>query len=49
MEILLFSALLGLIPALVASRKGGSFPLWWLYGFLLLIVALPHSLLMKER
>ena len=45
--ILIIGALVGLIPATIASRKGGSFVLWWLYGGALFIVALPHALLMK--
>jgi len=47
MEILIFAAILGCLPAAIASGKGGSFGLWWLYGALLFIVALPHSLIMK--
>lgn len=39
--------LIGLIPAMVASKKGHSFPLWWIYGSLLFIIALPHALLIK--
>lgn len=45
MEILILAALLGLIPAMIASGKGRSFPLWWLYGAALFIVALPHALI----
>jgi hypothetical protein len=47
MEILIFAALLGLIPAYVAQKKGRSFGLWWLYGALLFIVALPHAFIMS--
>ena len=46
MELLIFCALLGLLPAFVAQKKGRSFGLWWLYGALLFIVALPHALIM---
>lgn len=35
---------LGLIPASIASSKGHSFFLWWVYGSLLFIFALPHSI-----
>lgn len=41
-------ALLGLIPANIAKNKGRSFGLWWFYGFMLFIVALPHSILMQD-
>lgn len=47
MEILIIAALLGLIPAFIAHGKGRSFFLWWVYGALLFIVALIHSMLMK--
>ena len=44
---ILGSAILAFIPAIIAREKGRSFGLWWLYGFLLFIVALIHSILMK--
>ena len=47
MELFLWAVILGLIPAVIAERKGGSFVGWWIYGALLLIIALPHALLMK--
>ena len=40
-------AVIGLLPALIASSKGRNFFLWWLYGALFFIIALPHSLLLK--
>ena len=39
--------LLGLIPAVIAHKKGYLFWLWWLYGAALFIIALPHSLSLK--
>ena len=47
MEVFILPVLLGLIPAYIAKQKGRSFGLWWLYGAAILIVALPHSLLIK--
>lgn len=47
MEILIIALLLGLIPGMIAQSKGRSFGLWWFYGFMLFIIALPHSLLMS--
>jgi hypothetical protein len=47
MEFLFLAVLLGLIPAMVAKSKGKSFGLWWLYGALLFIIALPHALIMR--
>lgn len=48
MELLIIAAFLGLIPAAIASSKGRSFGAWWLYGFLLFIVAIIHSLFIKK-
>lgn len=41
--------LIGLIPAFIAKNKGRNFALWWLYGSLLFIFALIHSLVMKSN
>jgi hypothetical protein len=46
--VLVVAALLGLIPASIASRKGGSFVGWWFFGALLFIVALPAALMKKD-
>lgn len=46
---LIVSAGLALIPANIAKNKGYSFGLWWFYGWMLFIVALIHSLLMKDK
>lgn len=46
-EIVIIAALIGLIPAAIARGKGRSFGLWWFYGAMLFIVALPHALLLK--
>lgn len=45
--LLLLAGALGLIPAYVARSKGHEFGLWWIYGTLLFIVALPHAMLLK--
>lgn len=47
MGIFLIAIIIGLIPAAVASNKGHSFMLWWIYGALLWIIAMPHSLMLK--
>ena len=49
MEFLIIAILLGLIPAVIAQRKGESLVVWWIYGALLFIVALPHALLKKPN
>lgn len=48
-EILQLGVLIGLIPAFIARNKGKNFLLWWFYGFMLFIVALPHALLIKPN
>ena len=47
--ILVVAALLGLIPANIAKKKGYSFGLWWLYGWLLFIVAIIHVSLIPDK
>jgi hypothetical protein len=47
MDILQLAVLIGLIPAIIARNKGKNFVLWWFYGAMLFIVALPHSLWIK--
>ncbi|MBE7374756.1 hypothetical protein IN820_09565 [Pseudomonas sp. AL-54] len=37
--------ILGLIPAIIAAFKGRRFFIWWIYGTLIFIISLPHSLL----
>ena len=46
-EVFKLAVLIGLIPAAIARNKGKSFFLWWFYGAMLFIVALPHSLWIK--
>lgn len=48
MEFLLVAIVIGLIPALIAQSKGRSFFAWWVYGALLFIIALVHSILIKK-
>ena len=47
--IILLAVALGLIPAFIARGKGRSFLGWWIFGALLLIVALPLALVQKDR
>ncbi|MFI5324787.1 MAG: hypothetical protein ACHQ7H_01015 [Candidatus Rokuibacteriota bacterium] len=49
MEFLILVVLIGLIPAMIARSKGRQFVVWWLYGSLIFIVALPHALLLKPE
>jgi ribosomal protein L40E len=41
--------IIGLIPAAIASRKGHSFLLWWIFGAAMFILALPFALLLKPN
>ena len=43
--VLFISMLLGLIPAFIADKKGRNFYLWWFFGALIFIIALPVALL----
>ena len=47
MEVLIIAALIGLIPAMIAEKKGRSFGLWWFYGAMIFIIALPHALIIS--
>jgi len=49
MEIFVLGAVIGLIPAAIASSKGYSFILWWFFGAALFIVALPVALLISPN
>lgn len=48
MELILLLMVIGLIPAVIAAKKGRNFFLWWLYGMALWIIALIHSILLKS-
>ena len=47
-SVLITAALIGLAPAYIARDKGRSFGLWWLYGAMLFIIALPHSIMLRR-
>lgn len=47
--ILVLAAILGLIPANIAQKKGYSFGLWWFYGWMLFIVAIIHVSLIPDK
>lgn len=46
---LVLGAVISLIPAAIARRKGYSFIGWWCYGLLIWPVAIPHVLLIKPN
>lgn len=43
------AAVIGIIPGSIAFHKGRDFFLWWAYGILFFIVALPHALLIGHE
>ena len=47
--LLIFFAVLGLIPARIAKKKGYSFGLWWLFGFFFFLIALIVSLFLADK
>lgn len=47
MEYFISACIIALIPAFIARSKGRSFLIWYLYGVILWIVALIHSLVIK--
>lgn len=49
LNLLIFSALLGLIPAAIAHNKGKDFFGWWVFGAALFIVALPAAILARTE
>ena len=46
---LVIAVFLGLIPANIAKKKGYSFGLWWLLGFLFFLPVLIIALVMKDK
>jgi len=47
--IIVIAVLLGLTPAMIAYKKGRSPVLWWLFGTLLFVVALPAILIIDPK
>lgn len=48
MEFLVLLAVIGLIPAIIAAKKGRNFVVWWVYGMALWIIALIHAIMLKS-
>ena len=49
MEFLFIALLLGVIPAMIAKNKGREFFIWYIYGVFLFLIALIHSIVIKEN
>lgn len=48
-DTIFYALFLGLIPAFIARSKGYNFTQWYIYGFLLFIVAFIHSICLKDH
>ena len=48
-ESLVIAAGVGFIPATIAKNKGYNFGIWWLYGWMLFIVAIIHVNLIPDK
>jgi hypothetical protein len=49
LEVILSAAVIGVIPALIAQRKGHSFFVWWFFGAMMFVFALPAALMLKPN
>jgi ssDNA-binding Zn-finger/Zn-ribbon topoisomerase 1 len=49
LNLLVISAIVGLIPATIAYKKGRNFFAWWIFGAAFFIVALPAAILVKSQ
>jgi hypothetical protein len=47
--LIVWAVVFGFIPAVIASNKGHNFFVWWLFGALLWIVALPCAIFLKPN
>jgi len=46
-ETVAVAALIGLVPATIARRKGRDFLAWWVFGTMMFVFALPAALLLR--
>jgi hypothetical protein len=49
LELILTGVLIGVIPGMIAQRKGHNFFVWWLFGAMLFLFALPAALILKPN
>jgi hypothetical protein len=45
--VIISSAVVGILPAVIAANKGRNLFLWWLYGSVFFLIALVHALLIS--
>ncbi|MBE7413717.1 MAG: hypothetical protein HS130_00220 [Deltaproteobacteria bacterium] len=46
--IVIIAVSLGIMPAFIAMQKGRSFLIWWVYGTLAFVIAMPHALFLDR-
>lgn len=49
MELFILLILVSCIPGGIAASKGRNFFLWWFYGMMINLIAIPHALLLKPN
>jgi hypothetical protein len=49
LEVIAGAALVGVIPAMIAQKKGHNFAAWWFFGAMMFIFALPAALILKPN
>ena len=49
MEVVILCMIIACIPGAIAASKGRNFFLWWFYGIMINIVAIPHAILLKPN
>lgn len=49
MEILFIALIIGIIPAMIANKRGYNKWTWWLFGAALFIIALPAAILLPKK
>ena len=47
--VIIVGLIAGIIPALIADSKGRDFRIWYVYGFLLFIIALVHVIVISKN
>ncbi len=49
LKVLLVAAVIALLPAYIAHRKGHSFLIWYAYGVIFWLLAVIHVLVLEPR
>lgn len=49
LEVLSIALVIGVIPGLIAQKKGESFIKWWIFGAGMFVIALPMVIILKPK